>query len=860
MEWPLTGRETELARAIGLVRSGTGVAILGPTGVGKSRLLHTVLDRVAAERLSVVRVAASASTRSIPFAPFVELLPHGRTPDRLSMLRDVLAALDRRATPHGIVLAVDDAHQLDAGSLALVLAVVAARSATVCLTARTGDPMDADLVGLWTNGVIERVDIEPLGEARTRALAASVLGPHRDELADELWRISAGNPLVLHEVIEGAVGRSIERGADGTWERTGPLARSDRLSDLVDSRLRALTSHLRTAMETVAVASPAPFDLLQRATGGGLAELERRGFVAPEPGDPASAVVAHPLYGEVLEANLPAARRRAANRRLAESALRSDDRIDPVRAAVWQLDSGETTSAELAIVGAAAALARHDPHLAERLVEPLDATDDRVGLLLGQALSHQQRYDDAEMILAGRHPVDPELTGAIASARAQNLAFGLARIDEARALLADAAGSVSDHDLRGRLNNERAMVSAIHGDFVDAMRASDEVLSDPLTSTVARATAYVTRTVALAMTGDCDGLDAIIDDAIATADAASPELPFAPDQVRAMLMISRLNAGRIGTGITIIDTAVAGAAPGDVFTPTWLSGSALARNLSGELARAADHARRALDLYARADPFGLEAQSRGALALALAQMGDVDAGRSIDDTDLPVPAPRLAVWVDRGRAWTAAAQGRVDEALGILIAGGRSAIAAQHVAWGALCLHDAVRLGRPDLAVDDLRSIDASRGAHLLRALCAHAEAATADDLDGLAAVAERFAEMGAWLYAAEAWADAATRLDHRDDGPSAARAAALSLTAELACERPDTPLVRDRPPLVSRRELEVAREAARGAPSADIARGLFISVRTADNHLRSVYRKLGVGGRSELATVLEPALRPRLE
>ncbi len=46
---------------------------------------------------------------------------------------------------------------------------------------------------------------------------------------------------------------------------------------------------------------------------------------------------------------------------------------------------------------------------------------------------------------------------------------------------------------------------------------------------------------------------------------------------------------------------------------------------------------------------------------------------------------------------------------------------------------------------------------------------------------------------------------------------------------------------------------AARGYTSPEIAERRYISVRTVDNHLRSVYRKLGVGGRAELSSVLEP-------
>ena len=59
--------------------------------------------------------------------------------------------------------------------------------------------------------------------------------------------------------------------------------------------------------------------------------------------------------------------------------------------------------------------------------------------------------------------------------------------------------------------------------------------------------------------------------------------------------------------------------------------------------------------------------------------------------------------------------------------------------------------------------------------------------------------------------------------------------------------------PLTSR-ERDIATLAAQGESSKAIAARLFLSVRTVNNHLQSVYSKLGVTGRGQLAGVLEPA------
>jgi NarL family two-component system response regulator LiaR len=51
---------------------------------------------------------------------------------------------------------------------------------------------------------------------------------------------------------------------------------------------------------------------------------------------------------------------------------------------------------------------------------------------------------------------------------------------------------------------------------------------------------------------------------------------------------------------------------------------------------------------------------------------------------------------------------------------------------------------------------------------------------------------------------------------------------------------------LLSDREMEVLRVAAKGMTNKDISEALVISVRTVQAHLRSIFNKLGVGSRSE--------------
>jgi DNA-binding CsgD family transcriptional regulator len=55
----------------------------------------------------------------------------------------------------------------------------------------------------------------------------------------------------------------------------------------------------------------------------------------------------------------------------------------------------------------------------------------------------------------------------------------------------------------------------------------------------------------------------------------------------------------------------------------------------------------------------------------------------------------------------------------------------------------------------------------------------------------------------------------------------------------------------LTRREREVAALAATGLSSSEIAARLVLSIRTIDNHLNHVYRKLGVTSRTELSEII---------
>jgi DNA-binding CsgD family transcriptional regulator/tetratricopeptide (TPR) repeat protein len=848
MAWELVGRERELARARDLVESGIGVALLGPAGVGKSRLLREVIDLVTETTRPTVQVAATVATRSIPFAPFAAVVPTAPAWDRLEVFREALAGLRSRMGPLGLLLAVDDAHHLDAGSLALLTSAAREDGMTVCLTARTAEPLDADLAALWTDGVMQRIDLEALDRTSVLELLDATLGSYEPALGEELWRLSAGNPLVLHELVEGAAGRTIDRGADGIWRQTADLTDTPRLADLIRARLSRVPEELRDALTLVAVGDPVPLALLEQAVGAQVEELRRRNLIQITTAeDTPSVTPAHPLYGELLRRRLSVAETRAASRALHAAAMRLPVALDTVRTAVWQRDAGVITHPDVAVAGARAALARHDGGLAEQLIRPVAGMAPDAGIVLGRALTLQHRFAEAEEGLRAIQPDTMASRGELASARAHNLAFGLGRVADAIGVLAEAARTVDDLT-RARLDTERGLISAIRGDFVDAEASGRSVLANRAAPVPARAAAYVNLALALAMTANCQEFDAMLPAAYAAARAARTEVPFAEDQIGVMEFCVRCAAGRIDDAVQLGRGGIARSS-GSGLHSTWLSAAAMGLDLAGRLEDALQAATEARRLMQESDPFALERQARGLRAMARGQRGDRAAVRDVEGIRLSPVEPRVTIWVGRGLTWAAAAAGRTDEAAQQALQTGQEGLAGQHVAWGAPALHDAVRLGRPDLVASDLDGLRDDRGAQLVTTMADHADALAADDAHRLLAVATAFGRMHAPLLAAEAAAQATARLD----GPEAALACCLSLGWERRCQAPSTPALAGRAPHTSTREVQVAVMAASGLTSPEIADELFLSPRTVDNHLRSVYRKLGISGRAELSQALAP-------
>lgn len=282
------GRRDELAalfRALERARAGasSSVAIFGPAGIGKSRLLDEFEARLRARGARVVRVRFLGGMRTIPFAALGEVVralsampgalgvseetagvlvgllpelrakfagapPRSRAEDALvpahaQALADLIAAL---CEDGALVLLCDDDQHLDEPSRQVLDAALARRAPRLCVVRASRQstmpaPSDETVI-----------DLGPL----TVADVGGLLGDARDAdpLATRLQQATGGIPQMVFFTIRALIAEHVLRFADGRWGvEEGALDHLDAIAPPLVEQVRALAPEERLALRTLAL-------------------------------------------------------------------------------------------------------------------------------------------------------------------------------------------------------------------------------------------------------------------------------------------------------------------------------------------------------------------------------------------------------------------------------------------------------------------------------------------------------------------------------------------------------------------------------------------------------------------------------
>jgi DNA-binding CsgD family transcriptional regulator len=840
---------------------GRAAVLVGPAGVGKSHLVRLLLDQEADRGRDVVTAVGSPSLASVPFAVVAELVPPEATGgDPLTSLQRSLAHVADRAANRPMTVAVDDAHLLDAGSLALVRGLADVPGVRTICTVRAGEPVPSELDEPWKDRGALRLDLAPLHRADADQLAASTLGgPPEDATAETLWTLAQGNPLYLRELLLGARDRGqLERHA-GRWRLTEHPGVTPRLVDLVSRRLRDLDAEARRGLDALAVLEPlAHTELVALIGTGPLARLEAAGLVTVTASGRRHEVrFGRPVHGEVVRATLPHARRIEVADLLLdvladEAGARRGDQLR--LAALWRL-AGRPGRPELFVAAAREALAVADLGRARELAALAVERDGGVEAQLthGEVLVYLGGGPPAEAALAAA--VEAASTDAeharVALLRFHDHAFNRGELAQAVTVVAAAHDRVTTPLWRDQLAAAAALGSLLRADLRGALDAAHEVLAREEVDPRTLLGVLVVTSLVHVLVGDVGSAMQELGRAQPLVEPLRHDVPLAGDQLGITEVLARWHDAHVDEAVELArerDLAARGAAG----TPSGAWGTALALALveSGQLEEAAAVATDAAVALEVADPLGLRSIAVALAARSAAGLGELDTARRLVD-DLAGSSRldvRGTIFLTRARAWLLAAEGDLAAAVALVREQGEAALATDYVVWGATLLHDAVRYGAPDEVGDTLRAAARAHGCALLLLYAQHATALADGDLEALRRVAQAFAAGGFALYAAEAMAQAAEVAARAGAAGRAASAATAAGELLRRCgPRVTTPaLVRAAEPLTPR-EREVALLAGAGATSREVAARLGVSVRTVDNHLASIYRKAGIGGRHEL-------------
>ncbi|GAB1516504.1 helix-turn-helix transcriptional regulator [Actinophytocola sp. KF-1] len=218
----LIGRRAELT-ALTACESTSDIRMVlvdGDAGVGKTRLVRAFAEQTGA---TVLTGGCLQFEADIPYAPFVEALPHLFTGaggpaagDRAAEYRRIADAI--RAAGERVVLVVEDLHWADAATRDLLLFLqraLASAPVLIIVTCRADEvpahhPVAALVAELSRSRHTTRLHLPPLDREGVAALAAGILGaPPPTELVDTLVARAEGNPFFTEELL--AEGNTVPR-------------------------------------------------------------------------------------------------------------------------------------------------------------------------------------------------------------------------------------------------------------------------------------------------------------------------------------------------------------------------------------------------------------------------------------------------------------------------------------------------------------------------------------------------------------------------------------------------------------------------------------------------------------------------
>jgi DNA-binding CsgD family transcriptional regulator len=825
-----------------------GILVSGPAGVGKSRIAREGLAAVASLGFEPRWVVGTMSARKLPLGAFAPWTGSASA-DRLQLVRSVIDSVTSAPRGTKVVLGVDDVHLLDELST-FVLHQIVQREAT-------------EIYEIWRGGQFDRLDLQPLSAGEiTELLTAALGGPVDPDAANRLWKLTRGNALYLRNIVEQEIADGRIQQKNGYWQWIGQPTMPKGLVELIESRFGGLSPPVGEVIDALAVGEPLDMTTLRRiAEPDAIEDAHVRGLITVDELDDGMVVrLAHPLYGEVRRSRSPETRLRRLRGQVATelaSAPGSDEMRTVVRRASLILDSDLTPDTNLLLEAAVGAVWMGDLRLADRLAKAAIRAggSPRASFLRAHALSWFPAGQEAEAVLADL--ADAELSdddrGRLAYERALNMLWAVG----------DAAGAKEIIDDAARGTSPRMWIDAFLTVYwfaldqpQEALDASKRLVLDELPAVAGAETAWVLAEM-LAEAGQTTDAVAVVNTGYAVASRSfdSPQMRFniADAHLSALLL-----AGQIEDGLEVAKRVREQGAemPG----ATQLVGTAIAGRaalFAGRLDEACallGNAAPALSASGNAMGWGYRYYIPYATALAIRGATDEAAAVLAALEKIRRPFRQLDYEQSLARAWLAAGQGALTEAVATALSAAKTAAAKEQFAAEVICLQAATQFGDHSGAarLRELATIVEGPRAQL----AARFAAALADsDAAALEEVSADFEQMGGLVAAVDAAAHACTAFRNKERRGSALGCSRRAEVLAQRCGGISTPALREvsEPLPLTTREREIVRLLGSGYSTREVAERLCVSGRTVEGHVYRAMAKTGAATREELIRMVVP-------
>jgi DNA-binding CsgD family transcriptional regulator/tetratricopeptide (TPR) repeat protein len=755
-------------------------------------------------------------------------------------------------------------------SIFVVHQIVQRGAAKVILTIRDGEPIAAAVQEIWKVGRFDRLDLQPLSlDETTTLLSATFEGPVDPDAAQRLWKLTRGNVLYLRNIVEQEVadGRIVRQ--HGYWRWIGDPVMPPGLVELIESRIGALLGPVSDVVDALAVGEPIELAALRRITDpAAVEEADTRGLITLEPVVGRVQVwVAHPLYGEVRRRRAAPTRLRRLRGLVAAELAAADDHDDiqvVVRRATLSLDSDLKPDADLLVRAAQGAVWLADLTLADRLAEAAVRAGGgpEPNFVRAHALSWLGRGEEADAVLAeidsgaltdGEH-------ARLAFLRASNMLWALGDPSRAKEII-DEASRIKPPQARSYIDAFLTIYWFAMDQPEAATQASRNLALDDLPAVVGAEIAWVLAVIA----GDAGrtGEAVAVADAGYTAATRSFDAPHMRFNIADAHISALLLSGRIADALEVAERVRQQAA--DLPGAAQLLGSAVAGRAAlgaGRLDTACVMLERAAEGLSASHAVGWGYRYHIPRTIALAVRGSTDEAAAMHSAldKLRRPFRSLDYESSLARAWVAAGQGAVSEAITIVLSAAERAADNRQFAAEVVCLQTATQFGDRTSA-PRLRELESIVDGPRVGLAARFAVALRDGDAAELSLVSTEFELMGDLVAAVDAAAYAALAYRSQDLRGSALICSARGDVLAEQCGGAGTPALRraSEPVPLTDREREIVMMIGEGLSNRAIAERLTVSVRTVESHIYRAMSKTGTTSRDELAALI-PSHRARTE